>query len=277
MIIETKKKYNLRYILNTRRFLAMMVGVVVLSIGMLIFVLLPQITSVTELLSELDSTNTEVQNLELKVNQLNNLPNSDLLAQKSKIDRILPSKKPLLDLLSAFEQVAAKTDVTFSDVSLSPGLISTDSAQLDPKSSANARLLANRRKSSDYDQIDLDLKVVGTFVNINLFLQEIEKVAPMTTITSMSLREKNVANSDGQNVLNFEAELVTTSYFYTKSVSSSVRSPLPELNSDQMKILADINSFYIPNISEQTRIQGGGLEDLFGINVEQEVQTETGN
>lgn len=268
----SREYFNQRYLFTTRRFatLAALLGVSgLLLVGL---VVVPQIQSIFTLVTELQNANKDSLQLKQKVDQLANLPQSELLQASSTINNVLPSKKPLLELLSSYNQIAQDAGVQFSDVSLSPGRIATEAAQTGSASTAQAgkkRTAApTRRASTEYDQLDLSLKVSGTLAEINSFLQKVEQIAPMTTVTSMSLTEKVVRTEDEAPADFYEADFVTTSYFFTQPVSATVRSPIPTLSTEQKEVITEISLFLIPEVTEQTAITGGGLQDLFGLSKE---------
>jgi Tfp pilus assembly protein PilO len=263
---------NQRYLLNTRRF-ATLAACLVLTSGLLIlFVIVPQIQSVIQLVDDLQEANKDVASLRQKVDQLGDLHQSDLIVSQDAINSVLPSRKPLLELLTSYSQIAQETGVQFSDVSLSPGRIATQAATAAPSAdsgqSGARRAAPTRRRTADYDQLDLNMKVSGTLSNINQFLQRVEQIAPVTTVTNMSLTEKLVRSEEAQPADFFEADLTTTSYFFTQPVSATVRAPLPTVTAEQQAVISQINTFFIPQVDEQTVITGGGLQDLFGLSDE---------
>jgi Tfp pilus assembly protein PilO len=271
----SKEYLNQRYLLTTRRFATLAALLAVVGLLLIGFVLVPQVQSILGLVKDLQEANKDASSLAQKVEQLQNLPQSELLQAGTTINNVLPSKKPLLELLTSYNQIARESGVQFSDVSLSPGLIATESAETasspsssNPSGSKKRTAAPTRRKSTEYDQLDLSLKVSGSLPNINLFLQRVEQVAPLTTVTSMSLTEKVVRTENAGPSELYEAELVTTSYFFTQSVSATVRSPIPTLSTDQKQVISQISTFLIPQIDEQTAITGGGLQDLFGLSEE---------
>jgi Tfp pilus assembly protein PilO len=257
-----REQLNQRYLLVTRRFATLAASVVAVCVLLVVLIVVPQIQSTVQVFSDLQDANEDVSNLERKVAQLQNLPQSILLQASDDINAVLPSKKPLLELLSAYNQLAIQTGVQFSDVSLAPGVISTQSAQV--TTAGGRRAAPTRRRSTEYDQLDLSLKVTGNLNDINIFLQQVEEIAPVTTVTSMSLSERRLRLAEQVETV-FEADLVTSSYFYTESVTAAVRAAVPTLSADQQEVITEIQSYYVPQVNEQTTIQGGGLEDLFGL------------
>ena len=62
------------------------------------------------------------------------------------------------------------------------------------------------------------------------------------------------------------ADLALSTYFYTKSIASTLSSPLPEISAREREIFQAILSFTPAELESQTEIISGDNEDLFGIN-----------
>jgi hypothetical protein len=267
-MFEKVKHINRRYLLQTRRMATMAAALGAIGVGLLVFVFVPQVQSIFELLDDKSKADKQVATLGKKVAQLQVFPQSQLLAQADEINSVLPSKKPLLELLTSYNQIARQVNVSFADVSLSPGKISTEAATLSKSAKRSKSKSTGSRKKTDYEEIEIEITVIGPLSNVQRFLDAIETVAPVTTVTKMTLNEKKAIIRQDEDQLEekiYEAKLVTTTYFFTKSVTATINSPVPELTADQNKVMAEVGTFTIPNISEQTRITGGGLQDLFGI------------
>ena len=113
----------------------------------------------------------------------------------------------------------------------------------------------------------MELEIFGLFDNVQKFFLDIEKVAPLTTITSLSLDIKSddiISPSD-----EVQAEVVLGSYYFTQSVTANVSSSLPSIGSKEREIIAEIKDYLYPSVNVQKQIEGGGLEDLFGLSLQE--------
>lgn len=264
---------NSRYLLTTRRFASMAAGIALLSVLLIIFVVVPQAQSAYERFQETQDVNEDIALLEQKLVGLQNLPQSDLLQSGDQINKALPSKKPLIELLVAYSDLARDTQVQFSDISLTPGSIATVAADT---SSGNSNRAPTRRGNEEYDELNLSITVAGTLNDITQFLRRVEEVTPITTVVNVSLSEDNTSQEDDENLGQslFQADLMTTTYFFTQPVSVSLRSTVPRLSTEQQQVIETINSYYSPEVRQQDTIQGGGLEDLFGLSTLNELQAQ---
>jgi Tfp pilus assembly protein PilO len=258
----TNQQNNFKYIYNTRKYLIWS-GFFTLLATILIFVsLIPQFGSISKLYSNLIKENKRLAQLKLKVNQLTDSTNSLIVTNSEKVNQTLPSKKPLLELLTSLNNVGGSSKVSFNDISLTPGTISTESAT--QKTTARKKKSKNASPTKKYETLHLDINVTGKISNINQFLIEIEKIAPFTTVTAMTLNER-VGNKGNEESLEptFEAKLTISTYFFTRSVSANIDAALPELTISQREIIDALQTFTYTTVEEQHQIKGGGLENLF--------------
>lgn len=261
-----------RYLMDTRRYLSLailfgFVSLLVLGVGVI-----PQIQAALQIQQETNVENKKLTALEQKVRQLENVLTPEILAQIDTVNLLLPSRKPLLDLLSSLNVVAGQAQVSFTGIELSPGSIATDSASL-----ADQGTKRKGKGSSASDSLDVKLKVQGSLAQLNQFFELVERTTPLTTITSLSLSPKNKAvglTSEGLLQTNeedptlaqqYEAELDVSAAYFTQSVSAAVDAALPTLNRSQQEIVDELATFSVQQVNQQPSIQGGGLEDLFGV------------
>lgn len=251
---------NLRYIYNTRKFLVWAGFFGLLSVILIAVSIVPQINSVTELYGDLINENKRLAQLRIKVAQLVDSNDSLIIANADKVEQALPSQKPLLELMTALNDVGTNAKVRFNDISLTPGKISTESAET--KTSSRKKSSSTNRNS--YESLDLDITVTGDINNINTFFSDIEKIAPFTTITAMTLNEKSTdsQNVDSTNAI-FEAKLTITTYFFPKEINVNIDARIPELSVSQREIIDNLQEFTYIDVEEQYEIRGGGLQNLF--------------
>lgn len=283
------QKINYRYLVHTRRFALLGAGLVTFTLGVVGFLIVPQISTALDQYSQLQKQEDLISQLEVKSQQLLQLPQSQLFASSTQINSVMPSRKPLLELLSALNEVAGKAGVRYSDLSLSPGKVASEGAQLavvrtgatnsagagttgTSGTSAGVTSRTSNRPAqssgvssgtSGSEALAVSLKATGTLANINIFLREIERVAPLTTVTKLSLIERTGTRVDPDSA--FEADLEIQTYFFTKSVSATLTSPIPQITINQQTIMNELASYLYPSVISQDMIRGGGLEDLFGI------------
>lgn len=263
-----KPEINIQSLVTNRRYLVLTGVSALLALIVVFSGIIPQINSLFDLRDEIESGREKVSVLRQKTTDLENIEAREAFNSLESVDRILPSRKPLLELLSALNIVAGKNDVVFIDLSLSPGKIASESAEfLDVAKTKTGRKKVQSISGDGYDTLVVELEIFGLFANVQKFFLDIEKVAPLTTITSLSLDIKSddiISPAD-----EVQAEVVLGSYYFTQSVSSKVSSALPNIGSKEREIIAEIKDYLYPAVNVQNQIKGGGLEDLFGLSLQE--------
>jgi hypothetical protein len=257
--MKIEKKINWRLFVRNRRFLLYAVGVIVLSLGLVLKASVPLVSSILSADSELKEKNKSVRQLEQKAESLRNLQAGDVVAKQQLVNQILPSRKPVLELLTSLNVVAGQTGVSFIDFQVSPGEIASDSTAVSP------RAVARKNKDMSYDTVSVQLTAVGTFQQVQEFLRKTEQLAPLTTVTdlNLSIKRKRVGVVEENDAVS--AELVLDTYFYTQSLKAALAAPLPALNQQHEDLLAQLGTFMVPTYSQQQEIISSGVLDLFGV------------
>jgi hypothetical protein len=264
--MKNKPEINIQSLVTNRRYLIFS-GVSILVALMVVFSgIIPQINSLLDLRQDINQGQEKLILLRQKTTDLENIEAREAYDSLESVDRILPSKKPLLELLTALNLVAGKNDVIFVDMSLSPGKIASESAEfLDVAKTSAKRKKVQPATGDGYDSLVVELEIFGLFSDVQRFFLDIEKVAPLTTITSLSLDIKSddiIRPSD-----EVQAEVVLGSYYFTQSVAASLGSSLPNIGSKEREIIAEIKNYLYPTLNIQEQIKGGGLDDLFGLSL----------
>lgn len=255
---DTKRQLNYRTFLVNRKSLAVGIGLSAVSAGLVLFAIIPQFQEILGLNSQLTNEKPKLERLQRKLVELDNIQFSPEFSQRAIVDAALPSKKPLLELLTSLHTISEADSVSIDDFSLSPGLVATSEAEIVAD--------ANRRANAEgVDTIDVEMTVTGTFANVSKFLINLEKISPFTTITQLGLSSRNSGDDFDEQASDMQAKITIQSYFFTQSIAASVEAPLPTLNALEQNVLSDLADFSNVDLPEQLEITGGGLEDLFGV------------
>lgn len=241
---------QLRIWFNTRRSLLAAVTVVLASVAILVFGVWNQLQELVELRSQVSAEQPKLERLERKLLELQNIHFIPEFAQAELVNAALPSRKPLVELLTSLGTMSSASEVRIDNFRLSPGLIATESAQS-----------ATRGSSRGIDSLELSMRVSGQPVAVREFLMLVEKMTPFTTITRLSVDARSLQADDRD--LTMTAQLVTETYFFTQTVEAAIEAPLPQLTEAEQRVLAELTAFTEHDFPEQTEIIGG-LEDLFG-------------
>ena len=253
-ILNKLNSFSLNMLMGPRKNLVMTIafgltGLILLGLSV------SQINGVFALNKKLTTEQQKLTQLNQKAQELEQLKFSPEFAQADVVNKVLPSHKPLLELLNNLNSVAAETSVSITEFEINPGEIATDSTQVTQQVTA-------KKQSTDYNQLDLKLTIIGELNQIRRFMDFIERVSPLTTITSLTVDRKV---EGGQLSGTTRADLALSTYYYTKSIASTLSSPLPEISAQEREIFQEILSFTPAELESQTEIISGENEDLFGI------------
>lgn len=249
-MIENKSELNWRLFWNTRKEFVLASLFAVISLMMLFIGVINQISPIKADMTKLKDREAELAKFYEKAEQLKQLSIDPNFNKSSDIDKVLPSHKPLLEVLSNLNSVANSTEVVIKNFSLNPGEIATDTTKV--KKSTN---------NQKYDYLDLDFSVSGQLSKIQDFLNLIEQVTPISTITSISINR----NIDNDKNAQAQANLILRTFYFTQPIKTTITSPLPEIASADRKILNSINELIPNDLERQDSVITGDRGNLFGI------------
>ncbi|NCN06789.1 MAG: hypothetical protein GW946_03025 [Candidatus Pacebacteria bacterium] len=253
---EKKQNFNLQLFLHIRQRLVIAIGV---CLGTLLVVFLfgvPQLQQAFETRAKLQKESARLDKLKQKLSELDSVSYEPAFGQVEFISETLPSKKPLLELLTSLYAVTQKSGVIVDDFSVRPGLVATTAAELSK---------VTKNKNAGYDTIDLTLTITGSFDQIQDFILLTETVTPFTTISSFSLNA-TFGESTSQKERNvFTADLATSTFFFTQPISVSLEQPLPKLAEQDYIVLSELSEYERINLPEQSTVFGGGSIDFFQV------------
>lgn len=249
-MIEDKKEINWKLFWNTRKEMVLAVLFFVLSLMIVLIGIIKQISPIQKDLKTLKEKEAEVAKFLEKSEQLKQLAVDPNFNQSSDIDKVLPSHKPLLEILSNLNSIANNSEVIIKNFSLNPGEIATDTTKV--------KKTTNNQK---YDYLDLDFSVSGPLWKIQDFLNLIEKVTPISTITSISISR----NIDDDKNAQAQADLVLRTFYFTQPIKTTITSPLPSIAAVDRKILNDVNELIPNDLEQQDSVIKGDRGNLFGL------------
>lgn len=249
-MIENRSEFNWRLFWNTRKELVLAGLFFIISAMMLFIGIIQQIPPIQKDLATLKEREVELAKFYEKAEQLKQLAIDPNFNKSSDIDQVLPSHKPLLEILNNLNSVANNTEVVIKNFSLNPGEIATDSTKVKKSTS-----------TQKYDQLDLDFSVSGPLWKIQNFLNLIEQVTPISTITSISINR----NIDDDKDALAQADLVLRSFYFTQPIKTTITSPLPDITNAERTIINNINELIPSNLEKQEEVITGDRGNLFGL------------
>jgi hypothetical protein len=253
MINKKVTKFDLNSFLANRKLFSLAIAFIAGSILIIFLAAYPQFKQISTLNTKLKKEEEKLTKLVKKANELAQFKESEAFAQTEKVDEVLPSNKPLLELINNLNSIASENRIIISDLRINPGLIATDAASLSTTS--------KKQKGDGYDTLELEMTAAGTLGNIENFISLVERISPLTTITQISLKRTDIDNSDSKAT----AKLSMKTYYFTQSIQTTLESPLPKITQKEKDAFQEIVDFLPDVLEDQHEIQGGGTDDLFGI------------
>jgi len=257
--MASKRKFNFKFYLNTRRKLFYAIALAFLSFSLLLFLIIPQVNLLVTQLHELKREDSKLTRLRQKAVGLDNLKTSLTMKKLKILDKVLPSKKPLLELLTQLNNLSKINQVKIDVLQVSPGVIS----------SVNTKVKNQSHKSvKDYDSLVLKMNISGSFEHLQKFMLLLEKIAPFTTVNSFSLNKKSsfeMAQND-----QVSAVLSSKTYFFLNQ-NQTAKGMVAKLTAQDKTLLNELADFKPLNRPIDLG-NSGGLEDLFGVKSWQNVK-----
>ena len=262
--MQKKNNFNFKLFLATRKYLAISISCIVAATFFLIFLAYPRISELKNLNKKISSENKKLEKYQAKIRDLSQITKLKEFQNKRAINAVLPSHKPLLELLNNLNKIAKNNQIALENFDLSPGEIASQGAEIAE--------IQSRNKTS-YDSMEINFTAKGQLENLDNFLKDTERMSPITSIKNISLKRKE-KEKDGKITIYASSDLTLATYYYTQSVKASLESPLPKIGSKELEIFATILNFEKSDLKKQTEIKDGGNENIFGIDGWEQLQEE---
>lgn len=218
------KKQSLKSVLGQLKEFLLPIVIVTLVIFLSVKVLVPKIKQLLEFRRQLKKNETEVLALEKKVTFLEEQQKGTLQADYEKVLQVLPDEKDVAALLVGLESLRKKTDLSFADFGLRPGVLATAGAEIEPDQMKN---------------LGFDLKVSSSYDNLLKFLIGVEETTPLASVEKAS-----VGFQSDKEVISSSLSLQTY-YLPIKEETVPLEQPLPELSAPAKTTLKKMLDFEV--------------------------------
>jgi len=184
-----------------------------------------------------------LQGLEKKLRQLEETNEIALQQQVKSVENVLPSHKPALNLLLALSRLAQKERVSLSEITINPGKMEELQGE-----SEEIKMERTRKQTvaPRLGEFTLEFSAEGTLVQVEAFIGDLERTAPVVKIEKFSLSLASPKQSAG-TTLGFVRVGMTVKIYYQKPPETlgSVEDPLAELTAEETKVANILNEFII--------------------------------
>ncbi|MDO5561301.1 MAG: hypothetical protein Q4G02_00815 [bacterium] len=274
MADQTKKlnEKDLNYQLKTlgnRSYLLLSLIFFFSLLAVAIFGIIPEFGRITDLRAQLRQDKNNLAVIEQKLARIEDLVNDPEFAQAETLNRLLSSTNPFLEVLYAINELGKENNIVFTNYEYSPGLIATPSARLRAEGNEAAGLastvdttintseFSNATLRQQAQGFSISIEADGTYANIANFLQQIENVTPLSSVTYAEISNSLLGYAS--------AKLEIMAHYFNPNVIAQLDEPLPTLNAEEKDLINNLDQFRVLNISDlnQEDIIGGKV-DLFG-------------
>ena len=238
---------EIKLLFNSRRNVVIVFGCFLVSVAIAWWGILPQWQNSQTNRDDLSNLENEVNTLEKKQSDLNQTLSQVTENDIGLVNNLLSSSKPFLEILYALAEARSAYPVTFSQLNFSPGEVATSSATT-----------SRRKSATQQEYLTLNLAVSGRHETLMSFLNRIETMQPLSTITNLDLSKRDDSFSS--------AKLELKTYYYTQAVNPSISAAVPTISAkdkDTLKILRNYTLLDVDQLN-QNRVEGGEKDNLFG-------------
>jgi len=160
-----------------------LISLIVASLVLIIVVFGPVMNKLRERIVAKKLLSQQLVGLNEKLSVLNGVDPLLINERVVKMERVFPSKKPVVELMSSLSSLSAERGLSFGGVSLSPGDLSGEEESAKPKSK---KVTIN----PELHDLKFGFEIGGDFEAISAFLKDLESVAPLMKIDKVSLAIK---------------------------------------------------------------------------------------
>ncbi|MBD3250183.1 MAG: hypothetical protein GF381_01250 [Candidatus Pacebacteria bacterium] len=290
---KTTQDTNWKLFITNRRKFLLAVLMIWGGLALIYFGFRPQIKNILEINKKLSAARVQLSTLRQKSSDLKQIEVSEQFENIEKVDEVLPSHKPVLELMTNLHQASFATQVAMDEFSFRPGEIASASAQpiANFQSELNTQSKPTTSKSRSKSQTDpnptnpnkrysgfeFKLSVAGSKKNVTEFLTLVEQIVPLTTITDLNLSHTTNPNATNRGQAQIEesksdswtetkATMTLTTYYYTQSITTTLTSQLPSIGDQEVEAFEKIQQFRPSGFRPQSEIiNSGELEDFFEV------------
>lgn len=143
------------------------VGIIIASLLLFFYVIIPQITSFTDLQKQMEKESQKLTVLRSNINYLSNLDSNSLDANFKTATNTLPKEKDFVGVLSAVNEASGRSSVSLGDYQFKVGDLGVAKATL---------------KGLPF--LEIDLNIVGNSSDLIRFIKELQKTIPISDVVN---------------------------------------------------------------------------------------------
>lgn len=233
----------------------MLIGLILAGVVLLVIIFGPTINTFRTRIGTKKSLEKQLVKLEEKKNSLESIDVQLITDRVVKMERIFPSKKPVVELMANLSRLAAEHNLNFGGIKLSPG-------KLGGEAEAGQQAGAKAGTNPDLHDLTFSFQVSGDFTEISAFMKDLENVAPLMKIESVDLSIKTNPLFE-KTQFEVGADIAVAAYYQAPPKSlGPVSQPLVLLTRKDEMVLNKLINFKTFEVVVPVAVTG--QPDLFG-------------
>ncbi len=213
-----------------------------LAIGLVITWVIagPVVGKLKERLAVRTKLTKEHQKLTTKLGTLKGIDDVLVMQRVKKMEEVFPSKKPVVALMGALNQLASEHLLSFGGVTLRPGVLSEEKRA--EKNDKKKKTVSSSLPNDLYD-LNFGFQITGDFDSIAEFMSDLERLAPLMKIDQLSLTIKSNPFLEGE-VISVIADIEVLAYYQAPPKTlGSVSKPVELLSREDEILLNQLFGF----------------------------------
>lgn len=225
------------------------VGVVLVLTPLL---LMPQLESLLAIRQDISDQHEKLEALVDKRQALEAVNQTEVSEQLAVLERVLPSKKPVFNVIAALGGLVEKTGLVLPSYDFAPGLLASASAD---------SAVIPTEVPGEMASLPVDYQVVGEFNAIYELMNLLEAAAPLASIKEIAINGEIVPDSpdalDGTLTMNMY-------YAIPKAFVNKPEAPLRTLSAADVSLIDRVRGFEEYRLTEsEVPVMNEQRQDLF--------------
>lgn len=202
-----------------RNWLPLIIVTIVFSFTLI--VLKPAFANALNLRGKNKESKKKFSQLVDKIQKLEAIDNNEIERKVELVEEIYPSKKPALQLVAALQLLSQEENLAFGGIEIRPGKIGESQEEKE-------------------DKFEVSFSIEGSLESISVFINKLEKTAPLMNIEGLSLTFKD---EEGKTDL-LQADLLVNVFFLSPPETiGAIDQPLAILNEEESESVNKLSSF----------------------------------
>lgn len=201
-------------------------------------VLIPQINLISDHNQKLTIEEKKLSDLQTRSTFLTSLNSQELTDEASVLQKVLPSQKPVMPLISSIEKLASDANVSLQSFELTPGVVATEGA-----TPSLQTMLPVKGIVEGVGPLPLKMEVQGGFAQMNTFFKTLDVLIPLINVRTIEFTVLSQNRSALDPTTRYKATIELDSLYALPGSGKIDPSPvLTALNTQERSLMASLSA-----------------------------------